>query len=67
MATKNNILALFAATSLFVVFVLPYLLYAWSVIDKHYFGWFHEPKPFFAKTTDEKMYYSAHGLPFMTI
>ena len=67
MATKNNILALFVGTCLFTVFVLPYLLYCWSVIDKHYFGWFHEPVTLFAKTTDQKMYYLSENIPFVTI
>ena len=67
MATKNNILMFIIGACLFTVFVLPFLMYSWSVIDKHYLGWFHEPLPPFAKTTDEKMYYSDQGIPFITI
>ena len=67
LATKYNILALFLCVCIFMVFVLPFLMYAWSVIDKHYFGWFHEPVSIFAKTTDQKMYYLTQGTPFVTI
>ena len=66
-ATKWNIIAVIIGICLFTVFMLPYLLYAWSVVDKNYFGWFHEPNAIFAKTTDEKMYYLSEGIPFVTI
>jgi hypothetical protein len=67
MATKYNIIALIIGITMFMVFVLPFLLYSWQVIDKHYFGWFHKANVAFAKTTDEKMYYLSEGIPFVTI
>lgn len=66
MATKGNILALIIGMCLFSVFVLPYLMYSLSVIDKHYIGWFHHTT-LFAKTTNEKMYYLSENIPFVTI
>lgn len=67
MATRKNFVLLFIASCFFAVFILPYLMYVGTVIDKHYFGWFNEPTPFVAKTTDQKRYYSDKNLPFMTI
>jgi hypothetical protein len=67
LATKNNILVFIVGLCLFTVFVLPFLLYSWSVVDRHYFGLFHEPVAIFAKTTNEKMYYMDQGIPFVTI
>ena len=52
MATKGNILALIIGVCAFTVFVLPFLLYCLTVIDKHYLGWFNDPVALFAKTTD---------------
>jgi hypothetical protein len=67
LVTKNNIVFLFIGACFFTVFLLPYLMYSGQVIDRHYFGWFHELKPMFAKTTVEKEYYGDNGIPFMTI
>lgn len=67
MATKGNILALIVGICAFIVFVLPYLMYCWSVVDRHYLGWFYDPVALFAKTTDEKMYYLSESIPFVTI
>lgn len=67
LASKNNIVMLIIGVCLFTVFLLPFLMYSWSVIDKHYLGWFHTPNVNFAKTTDEKMYYLTEGIPFITI
>jgi hypothetical protein len=67
LATKSNIMVFVVGLCLFTVFVLPFLLYSWSVVDKHYFGLFHEPVAIFAKTTNEKMYYIDQGIPFVTI
>lgn len=67
LATKNNILMLFVAACFFTVYILPFILYSIKVVDSHYLGWLHEPMPYFAKTTDEKLYYTSQNIPFMTV
>lgn len=50
----------------FAVVVVPELCYAFASFDRHYFGYFHEPEPYYAKTTANQKYYSEHNIPFVT-
>ena len=52
--------------SLYVRFILPTKLYAFDVLDRHYFGFFNEMEPPQIKTTRQKEHYKKHGLPFVT-
>jgi len=54
------------AISLFCVFVVPEICYAFSAIDRHYFGFFDEKEPIYAKTTANQRYYAEKGIPFVT-
>lgn len=68
MATKTNLVMLFIAASLFIVYVLPFLMYSFYVIDSNILGgWIHEPISPFAKTTNEKNYYKDNGIIFHTV
>ena len=65
----NTLLTLCLSTiafALFCVFVLPELCYAFACMDRHYFGYFHEPEPYYAKTTANQKYYSENNIPFKT-
>lgn len=68
MATKTNIVALLIFGSLFCYFVLPFLMYTFYVVDSNILGgWVHEPLSPFAKTTNEKNYYTSENIKFHTI
>lgn len=68
MATKTNFAALIIFGSLFCYFVVPFLMYAFYVIDSQVLGgWIHEPLSPFAKTTNEKNYYTNNNIKFHTI
>lgn len=52
MATKTNFALLMIAVTLFCIYVLPFLMYSFYVLDTQVFGGFvYEPVSRFAKTT----------------
>lgn len=56
--TSTNIIISTIALSLFCVYVLPELCYAFACMDRHLAGIFHEPEPYYARTTANQKYYS---------
>ena len=50
----------------FVTLVLPELCYSFAAMDRHYFGYFHEPEPYHAKTTANEKYYAENNIPYVT-
>lgn len=50
--------------AVFVVAVLPELLYIASVLDRHYIGYFSSALPF-AGTTLEEKYYKDNNIPYI--
>lgn len=68
MATKTNFALLMIAVTLFCIYVLPFLMYSFYVLDRQVFGgWVYEPISRFAKTTTERHYYIRENIPFHTI
>ena len=63
--THRRMLMILAAAVIYFMWVLPIQLYAFNVIDRHYFGWFDERAPLVAKTTAQAGYYATNGIPFM--
>ena len=68
LATKTNFALLMIAGTLFCIYVLPFLMYSFYVMDTQFLGgWIYEPVSLFAKTTTERHYYIRENIPFHTI
>ena len=61
---KRMIMAL-AAVAIYFMWIMPVQLYAFDVIDRHYFGWFGVREPLVAATTKQAGYYTMHGIPYI--
>ena len=64
--TWANIVITIAVLAFVAVYVVPEMCYALACFDRHYFGWLHEPEPYYAKTTANQKFYSEHNIPFVT-
>ena len=64
--TTGNVVIGFVVLVFFLVYVLPQLCYAATAFDRHYFGYFHELEPVYAKTTANQKYYAEHNIPYVT-
>ena len=62
--TYKNIFVFVILLAVFVVAVLPELLYIASVIDRHYIGYFSSALPFAGTTLQEK-YYKENNIPYI--
>ena len=49
--TSTNIIISIMVLTFIAVVVLPEACYAFSTLDRHFFGYFHEREPIYAKTT----------------
>lgn len=49
--TSTNIILSIMVLAFISVVVLPEVCYAFSAIDRHFFGYLHEREPIYAKTT----------------
>ena len=65
--TKRNILLFLVIFAFLSWSVVPSLVYSLELFDIHYLGWFNDPLPPLALTTQHKNYYSANRIPFRTI
>lgn len=65
LSTRNVVISL-VVLSYFIVYILPQLCYAAAAFDRHYFGYFHDREPIYAKTTANQKYYAEHNIPYVT-
>jgi hypothetical protein len=67
LATKTNFALLIIAVTLFCIYVLPFLMYSFYVIDTQFMGIIHDPISNLAKTTTERHYYIRENIPYHTV
>ena len=60
----KNIFGFVILLAVFVVAVLPEMLYIASVLDRHYIGYFSSALPF-ASTTLQEKYYKENNIPYI--
>lgn len=64
--TSTNVIISIMLLSFITVIVIPEICYAINVVDRHYFGYYFEREPIYAKTTANQKYYSEHNIPYVT-
>jgi len=64
--TSTNVILTIMILSFIAVFILPTCCYALASADRHYFGYFHEREPIYAKTTANQKYYAENNIPYVT-
>lgn len=62
--TLRNIMILAIITYFTWVIIIPESLYIINLYDSEYFGYFNERAPRLAKTTNQRLYFQRHNIPY---
>lgn len=62
----RNVFIALVALCFFVVQILPQLCYQAAAFDRHFFGYFHDLEPIYAKTTASQKYHAENNIPYVT-